>query len=108
VKCHNLINSHATTPSDRFCPSQTKRNRQTENDQEDDQTNYSIRNIEDRKHLRDSLGQRPATNDIGNRHLINVAPFQLGRNYRGSFGKRGLAKFPCRNNRSNLLNVAPL
>src|SRR5438093_7603585 len=59
-------------------PAKNKRNRQTNNDEHDNQTNYPIRNVEDRKNLGDSLRKRPAADDVRHRNLVNIAPLQLG------------------------------
>ena len=54
------------------------RDRKTKNDKQDNQTNRPVWNIENRKNLRDSLGKRPARDDVGDRDLVNVPPLQLG------------------------------
>ena len=58
-------------------PGQNKRDRQTDNDEQDKQANDPVRNIENRKNLRDSLRQRPARDDVGDRDLVNIAPLKL-------------------------------
>src|SRR5439155_12403713 len=59
-------------------PGQHKRNWQTDDDQQNDQSNGPVRNVEDRKNLRDSLRKRPTGDDVSDRDLVNVAPLQLG------------------------------
>src|SRR4051794_21717980 len=59
-------------------PAKNKRNRQTNNDEHNNQTNYPIRNVEDRKDLRDALGERPTRDDVRDSNLVNIAPLQLG------------------------------
>ena len=59
-------------------PGQNERDRQTENDEHDNQADRPVRNIEHGKHLRDSLRERPARDDVGDRNLVNIAPLQLG------------------------------
>src|SRR5207247_8357564 len=60
-------------------PAKNKRNRQTENDEQDNQSNDPVRNVEDRKNLRDALREGPTRDDIRDRNLVNVAPLQLGK-----------------------------
>ena len=55
-------------------PGQNKRNRQPDDNEQDKQADHPVRNIEDRKHLRDSLRKRPTGDDVGDRNLVNVAP----------------------------------
>src|SRR5436309_2158102 len=59
-------------------PAKNKRNRQTNNDEHDNQTNYPIRNVEDRKDLRNALGKGPTRDDVRDRNLVDIAPLQLG------------------------------
>src|SRR5207302_6511052 len=59
-------------------PCQNKRDRHTENDEQNNQSNGPIRNIEYRKDLRDPLRKRPAGYHVCDRDLVNVAPLQLG------------------------------
>src|SRR6266481_4549596 len=59
-------------------PAKNKRNRQTEDDEQNNQTNDPVRNVEDRKDLRDALGEGPTRDDVRNADLVNVAPLQLG------------------------------
>src|SRR5207249_4882194 len=58
-------------------PGQNKGDRQTDDDEQNNQSNDPVRNIEDRKNLRDSLRERPAGDDVSDRNLVNVAPLQL-------------------------------
>src|SRR5437762_6312588 len=59
-------------------PAKNKRNRQTNNDEHNNQTNYPIRNVEDRKDLRDALGEGPTRDDVRDSNLVNIAPLQFG------------------------------
>ena len=60
------------------CPGENERDRKTDDNQQNDQANYPIWNIENRKHLRDSLGEGPAGDDVSDRDFLNVAPLQFG------------------------------
>src|SRR5207253_8689554 len=80
-------------------PRQDQRNRQTDDDQQDDQPNHPIRNIEDRENLRDSLGQRPAADDVSHRDLVNVATLQLGK----EISARHLDAVPALNSRAGTI-----
>src|SRR5262249_15995860 len=55
-------------------PRQTKRNRQTEYNEQHKGLNDPIRNGENRQHLREALCQGPSGDDVRNSNLINVAP----------------------------------
>jgi hypothetical protein len=44
--------------------------RQADDDEHDNQTNYPIRNIEDRQYLRDALRKGPAADDVSNRDFV--------------------------------------
>src|SRR5438876_11850712 len=59
-------------------PAKNKRNRQSENDEQNNQSNDPVRNVEDRKNLRDALRERPAGDNVSNRDLVNIAPLQFG------------------------------
>src|SRR5436305_3869166 len=59
-------------------PAKNKRNRQTENDEQNNQSNDPVRNVEDRKNLRDALREGPTRDDVRDRNLVNIAPLQLG------------------------------
>src|SRR6266481_3015870 len=59
-------------------PAKNKRNRQTEDDEQNNQTNDPVRNVEDRKDLRDALREGPTRDDVSNADFVNVAPLQLG------------------------------
>src|SRR5437588_7207318 len=59
-------------------PGQNKRDRQTENDEQNNQSNDPVWNVEDWKNLRDSLRERPAGHNVSDRDLVNIAPLQLG------------------------------
>src|SRR6516165_10912116 len=60
-------------------PCASQRNWKSDDNDKNDRSDDPIRNIEDGKDLRDSLRQRPAANDVGNRDLVNIAPLQLGK-----------------------------
>src|SRR6266568_2239636 len=62
-------------------PAKNKRNRQTENDEQNNQSNDPVRNVEDRKNLRDALREGPTRDDVRDRDLVNVAPLQLGEEF---------------------------
>src|SRR6266516_5958314 len=59
------------------CQCDHERDWKSDTDTEHDQSDGPIRNIEDRKNLRDALSERPAGDRIGNRDLVNIAPLQL-------------------------------
>src|SRR5205085_6843723 len=59
-------------------PGQNKRDWQTENNEQNNQSNDPVRNVEDWKNLRDSLRERPAGDNVSDRDLVNIAPLQLG------------------------------
>src|SRR6266480_2552406 len=60
-------------------PAKNKRNRQTEDDEQNNQSNDPVRNVEDRKNLRDALREGPTRDDVSNADFVNVAPLQLGK-----------------------------
>src|SRR6266536_1813397 len=62
-------------------PAKNKRNQQTENDEQNNQSNDPVRNVEDRKNLRDALREGPTRDDVRDRDLVNVAPLQLGEEF---------------------------
>src|SRR6266446_9564945 len=59
-------------------PAKNKRNRQTDYDEQNNQSDNPVRNVEDRKNLRDALREGPTRDDVSNADLVNVAPLQLG------------------------------
>src|SRR5436190_23243848 len=59
-------------------PAKNKRNRQTEGDEQNNQSNDPVRNVEDRKNLRDALREGPTRDDVSNADFVNIAPLQLG------------------------------
>jgi len=59
-------------------PSEHERDRKTDDDQEDEQTNDPVRNAENRQYLRESLSESPPSHEVRDRNFVNVAPLQLG------------------------------
>src|SRR6266704_2473327 len=59
-------------------PAKNKRNRQTDYDEQNNQSNDPVRNVEDRKNLRDAFREGPTRDDVSNADFVNVAPLQLG------------------------------
>src|SRR5437588_12916259 len=59
-------------------PGQNKRDWQTENDEQNNQSNDPVRNVENWKNLRHSLRKRPTRDAVRDRNLVNITPLQLG------------------------------
>src|SRR5262245_22253200 len=62
-------------------PCHEQRDRKSDHDHKHEQTNYPIRDVEDRKDLRDSLRKRPACHDVSDGDLVYIAPLQLAEEY---------------------------
>ena len=78
-------------------PAQNKRDRQTDNDEQDNQANDPVRNIENWKNLRDSLRERPARDDVGDGDLVNIAPLSSTKKFPEFIRARHLPrKFACK------------
>src|SRR5713101_45246 len=58
-------------------PGQNQRNRQTDYYDYDNRADHPVRNVEDGKHLRDSLRKSPTGDNVGDRNLVNIASLQL-------------------------------
>src|SRR5713101_259786 len=58
-------------------PCENKRDRKTNQQQRDNDPNHGVRNLENRKDLSQTLCERPARNDVGDRDAINFAPLQF-------------------------------
>src|SRR6266496_671191 len=59
------------------CPSQHDCYRKTDDDQNNDQPNCPRWSVEHGKYLSDALRQSPASDDISDGNLVNIAPLQL-------------------------------
>src|SRR5215510_13317076 len=71
-------------------PRDHQRDRKSEHDEKHEQTNDPIRDIEDRKDLRNSLSKRPPANRVGDCHFVNKKLRGFTWNFPGKvFGKRG-------------------
>src|SRR4029077_15316049 len=58
-------------------PGQNERNRQAHDNEKDNQADRPVRNVEDRKDLRDSLRKSPTRDNVSNRNFVNIASLQL-------------------------------
>ena len=58
-------------------PGQDKRDRQTNDDEQDNRADSPIRNIEHWKNLCDSLRKRQTGDEISHRNFVNVTPLQF-------------------------------
>src|SRR5207247_2772252 len=59
-------------------PRDDKRNRKTDDNQQDDEPHTPIRDFEKGKNLGRDLNQQPTNNGVGDRYFINIAPLQFG------------------------------
>ena len=59
-------------PGDHEC------DRKSDRDQRDDQSYDPVRDFQERKDLRRHLNCQPRHDRVRNRHLVNIAPLQLG------------------------------
>ena len=50
-----------------------------DDDKQDNQSDYPVRNVEHRKNLREALGKRPTGDRVRDPNLVNVAPLQFGK-----------------------------
>src|ERR1700693_4468498 len=60
-------------------PGDDERNWKTNRDQHDHQTHNPVRNFQEREYLGRNLRDYPADDRVCDRHFVNVAPFQLGK-----------------------------
>ena len=74
----DIFRSFDSLRCDLKCPGQNDRDGKPDDNQQNDQANYPIWNIENRKHLRDSLRKSPTGDDVGDRDFVNIAPLQFG------------------------------
>ena len=62
-------------------PGEDQRDREAEHDEKHNETNRPIRNIKYWKNLRDTLSQSPTADRVTDRHLVDLAPFELGKKF---------------------------
>ena len=76
--CVGKFGSLDSFGSDLEEPGEDHRDWKANNNQQDNNPDCPVRNVENRKYLRDSLGESPSGNYVGDGDFVNVAPFQLG------------------------------
>src|SRR2546426_10314192 len=62
-------------------PSQPECDRQAHYDEQNNKTNHPVWNVEDREHLRDTLGKGPAGDHVRNRDFVNIAPLEFAEEF---------------------------
>ena len=58
-------------------PGEDNGNGKAKDDEKNNRADRPVRNVENRKYLRDSLRKRPAGDGIGHRYLVDIAPLQF-------------------------------